>query len=114
MMCSISPVGSRGSSDLNKSPAGEARSSIVSPMAALRPAAVKRCAVHRFAQQIAMLKQKLAIALPGDRFAVIDAGELADPCAGAPPGADETRARDGSVPCSIAIRIRREAGPSRS
>jgi hypothetical protein len=44
MMCSISPVGSFGSSDLSKSPAGDARSSIVSSMAACRPAAEKRAA----------------------------------------------------------------------
>ena len=44
MISSISPVGSRGSSDFISNPAGEDKSSSVAPMARPRPAAVKRSA----------------------------------------------------------------------
>ncbi len=52
MMFSSSPVGSRGSSDLNNRPAGEAKLSIVSRMAALQAGRGKALRGHRFAQQI--------------------------------------------------------------
>ena len=37
MMCSNSPVGSPGSSDLSNRPAGDAKSAMVSAMAACKP-----------------------------------------------------------------------------
>ena len=43
--CTISPLGSRGSSDLTSSPAGEASRSMLSLSAACRPSVLKRAGV---------------------------------------------------------------------
>src|ERR1700736_2813611 len=53
------------------------------------------CGCHPIAQQIAMLKQEFAIALGGDRLAVIDAREL-------PVAAQAARHRDGHA-CSSGV-----------